>query len=186
MPGNYKVILEKNGITQEQSFEILPDPRTEVTLLDMKRQFDFVNLVNASADKAHKAINNIRILRKKLEDFEIIYKENKNLNTLLIKAEKLNHSLSEIEKALYQTQNKSNQDPLNFPIRLTNKLGHLNQLVTSNDFPPTDQDEIVRKYLIKEIDEKMTEYKKLITEDLKSFNKEFSELNLDYLTLNLN
>ena len=108
------------------------------------------------------------------------------MNTLLIKAEKLNHSLSEIEKALYQTQNKSNQDPLNFPIRLTNKLGHLNQLVTSNDFPPTDQDEIVRKYLSKEIDEKMTEYKKLITEDLKFFNKEFSELNLDYLTLNLN
>ena len=186
VPGNYKVILEKNGITQEQSFEILPDPRTEVSLLDMKRQFDFVNLVNASADKAHKAINNIRILRKKLEDFEMIHKENKNLNTLLIKAEKLNHSLSEIEKALYQTQNKSNQDPLNFPIRLTNKLGHLNQLVTSNDFPPTDQDEIVRKYLSKEIDEKMTEYKKLITEDLKFFNKEFSELNLDYLTLNLN
>ena len=111
VPGNYKVILEKNGITQEQSFEILPDPRTEVSLLDMKRQFDFVNLVNASADKAHKAINNIRILRKKLEDFVMIHKENKNLNTLLIKAEKLNHSLSEIEKALYQTQNKSNQDP---------------------------------------------------------------------------
>ena len=86
VPGNYKVILEKNGITQEQSFEILPDPRTEVSLLDMKRQFDFVNLVNASADKAHKAINNIRILRKKLEDFEMIHKENKNLNTLLIKA----------------------------------------------------------------------------------------------------
>ena len=99
MPGNYKVILEKNGITQEQTFEILPDPRTEVSLLDMKRQFDFVNLVNASADKAHKAINNIRILRKKLEDFEMIHKENKNLNTLLIKAEKLNHSLSQIEKA---------------------------------------------------------------------------------------
>ena len=183
VPGNYKVILEKNGITQEQSFEILPDPRSEVSLLDMKRQFDFVNLVNASADKAHKAINNIRILRKKLEDFEMNHKENKNLNTLLIKAEKLNHSLSEIEKALYQTQNKSNQDPLNFPIRLTNKLGHLNQLVTSNDFPPTDQDEIVRKYLSKEIDKKMSEYKKLIKEDLKSFNKEFSELNLDYLTL---
>ena len=186
VPGNYKVILEKNGITQEQSFEILPDPRTEVTLSDMKRQFDFVNLVNASADKAHKAINNIRILRRKLEDFEIIYKESKNMNALLIKAEKLNHSLYEIEKALYQTKNKSNQDPLNFPIRLTNKLGHLNQLVTSNDFPPTDQDEIVRKLLTKKIDANLDEYKKLIKEDLKLFNEDFSKLKLDYLTINEN
>ena len=186
VPGNYKVILEKNGITQEQSFEILPDPRTEVTLSDMKRQFDFVNLVNASADKAHKAINNIRILRKKLKDFEMIYKESKNMNALLIKAEKLNHSLYEIEKALYQTKNKSNQDPLNFPIRLTNKLGHLNQLVTSNDFPPTDQDEIVRKLLTKKIDANLDEYKKLIKEDLKLFNEDFSKLKLDYLTINEN
>ena len=186
VPGNYKVILEKNGITQEQSFEILPDPRTEVTLSDMKRQFDFVNLVNASADKAHKAINNIRILRKKLKDFEMIYKESKNMNALLIKAEKLNHSLHEIEKALYQTKNKSNQDPLNFPIRLTNKLGHLNQLVTSNDFPPTDQDEIVRKLLTKKIDANLDEYKKLIKEDLKLFNEDFSKLKLDYLTINEN
>ena len=186
VPGNYKVILEKNGITQEQSFEILPDPRTEVTLSDMKRQFDFVNLVNASADKAHKAINNIRILRKKLKDFEMIYKESKNMNALLIKAEKLNHSLYEIEKALYQTKNKSNQDPLNFPIRLTNKLGHLNQLVTSNDFPPTDQDEIVRKLLTEKIDANLDEYKKLIKEDLKLFNEDFSKLKLDYLTINEN
>ena len=184
VPGSYKVVLEKNGMTQEQSFEILPDPRAEVTIEEMQRQFDFVSLVNATADKAHKAIKSIRILRKKLEDFEIIYKENKELSSLCANARKLKASLIEIEKALYQTQNKSNQDPLNFPIRLTNKLGHLNELVTTNDFPPTDQDEIVRKHLTYEINEKMTEYKKLILEDLESFNKDFSKLNLDYLILN--
>jgi hypothetical protein len=81
VPGNYEVILEKNGISQKQSFEILPDPRTEVTLLDMKEQFDFVNLVNTSVDKAHKAIKNIRTIRKKLEDFEVLHKENIKLNS---------------------------------------------------------------------------------------------------------
>jgi hypothetical protein len=186
VPGNYEVVLEKNGITQKQSFEILPDPRTEVTLLDMKKQFDFVNLVNRSVDKAHKAIKNIRIIREKLNDFEVLHKEDIKLNSLLKKAEKLNQSLTYIEKALYQTQNKSNQDPLNFPIRLTNKLGHLNELVTSNDFPPTDQDKIVRKLLTKKIDESLEEYKKLIQEDLRLFNENFSKLNLDYLTINEN
>jgi len=63
---------------------------------------------------------------------------------ILAEVKALKKEFSEIEKALYQTQNKSNQDPLNFPIRLTNKLGHLNRLVTINDFPPTDQDEAVR------------------------------------------
>jgi hypothetical protein len=152
----------------------------------MKEQFDFVNLVNTSVDKAHKAIKNIRVIREKLNEFEVVHKKDIKLNSLLTKAEKLNQSLTYIEKALYQTQNKSNQDPLNFPIRLTNKLGHLNQLVTINDFPPTDQDEIVRKLLTKKIDENLEEYEKLIKEDLKLFNENFSKLNLDYLTINEN
>jgi hypothetical protein len=152
----------------------------------MKKQFDFVNLVNRSVDKAHKAIKNIRIIREKLNDFEVLHKKDIKLNSLLTKAEKLNKSLTKIEKALYQTQNKSNQDPLNFPIRLTNKLGHLNELVTSNDFPPTDQDEIVRKLLTKKIDENLEEYKKFIEEDLRLFNENFSKLNLDFLTINEN
>ena len=59
-------------------------------------------------------------------------------------------------------------------------------MVTSNDFPPTDQDEIVRKLLTKKIDANLDEYKKLIKEDLKLFNEDFSKLKLDYLTINEN
>jgi hypothetical protein len=84
---------------------------------------------------------------------------------------------------LYQTQNKSNQDPLNFPIRLTNKLGHLNRLVTVNDFPPTEQDEAVRIQLTQEVESQLEHYNELISEDLESFNSAFAKLNLDYLTL---
>jgi len=50
------------------------------------------------------------------------------LKDLLDKAKDLKEQFSDIEKALYQTKNRSGQDPLNFPIRLTNKLGHLNSL----------------------------------------------------------
>ncbi|MDA8644772.1 glycosyl hydrolase, partial [Flavobacteriaceae bacterium] len=70
VPGTYKVVLEKNGTTLEQDFEILPDPTAEVTVGQMKLQFDFVNKVNSTVDKAHKAIKDIRTIRKKLDDFE--------------------------------------------------------------------------------------------------------------------
>ena len=183
VPGIYKVTLEKNGVAQEQLFEILPDPRAEVTITEMKQQFNFVNQVNSTADQAHKAIKNIRSIREKLERFKTNYKDNEQVTALITKAGKLSSALTEIEKALYQTQNKSNQDPLNYPIRLTNKLGHLNRLVTINDFPPTAQDEAVRKYLTRQVDEHLNEYNKLVKEDLAAFNKDFAKLNLDYLTL---
>ncbi|MBK8819891.1 MAG: hypothetical protein IPN49_12695 [Saprospiraceae bacterium] len=46
---------------------------------------------------------------------------------------------NDIENQLYQTKNRSGQDALNFPIRLTNKLAHINALIDMevNDFPPT-------------------------------------------------
>ena len=183
VPGKYKVVLEKNGESQEQEFEILPDPRSEVSISQMRLQFDFVNKVNATVDKAHKAIKNIRQIRKKLEEFDSNFSENESVINLVEKAKQLNSSLTEIEKALYQTKNRSRQDPLNFPIKLTNKLGHLNSLVTSNDFPPTNQDELVRKELTAEVENHILKYQKLISQDLKYFNEEFASLNLDYLTV---
>jgi hypothetical protein len=149
----------------------------------MKKQFDFVNTVNKTVDEAHKAIKNIRIINSKLSGFEENYGELEEAKELLAQSKILKNKFSDIEKALYQTQNKSNQDPLNFPIRLTNKLGHLNRLVTVNDFPPTEQDEAVRIQLTQEVESQLEHYNELISEDLESFNSAFAKLNLDYLTL---
>ena len=66
---------------------------------------------------------------------------------------------------------------------MTNKLGHLNRLVTINDFPPTAQDEAVRQELTEKVTLQLTHYNQLVSEDLEAFNKAFSKLNLDYLTL---
>ncbi|MAD30193.1 MAG: glycosyl hydrolase, partial [Flavobacteriaceae bacterium] len=159
------------------------DPRAEISVAEMKKQFDFVNTVNKTVNGAHDAIENIRDINKKLSDFEYNYGELDETKDLLAQVKLLKSELSKIEKVLYQTQNKSNQDPLNFPIRLTNKLGHLNRLVTTNDFPPTAQDEAVRLELTKKIEEQMTHYNKLISDDLEAFNSAFAKLNLDYLTL---
>ena len=122
----------------------MPDPRSEVSSQQMKKQFDFINNVNKTVDKAHKAIKNIRIICKKLKDFIDNYSSVQKYSDLTNKAKNLSKSLNDVEKALYQTKNKSAQDPLNFPIRLTNKLGYLNDLVANSDFPPTNQDELVR------------------------------------------
>ena len=84
---------------------------------------------------------------------------------------------------MYQTQNRSNQDPLNFPIRLTNKLGHLSSLVTMDDFPPTDQDIQVKNELTAEIKDELNAYDKLISEEIEKFNQSFNELKLNYLFL---
>ena len=181
VPGDYRVELRKNGETLTQNFTILPNPLAESSVADMQAQFDFVNNNNQTIDKAHKAIEKIRAVNKKLNEFQSNFKADEATADLRQKAKALSEELSAVEKALYQTKNRSNQDPLNFPIRLTNKLGHINNLVMMNDFPPTDQDIAVGKELTQAIEVQMERYETLIKEDITAFNAAFKALSLDYL-----
>ncbi len=51
--------------------------------------------------------------------------------------------LSTVEDSIYQTKNRSGQDPLNFPIRLNNKIAALSGVVSSADGAPTTQSVLV-------------------------------------------
>jgi len=86
----------------------------------------------------------------------------------------IDSTATEIEKALYQTQNKSPQDPLNFPIRLNNKLGHLNAL-SYGDFRPTDQAIEVKDYLFEQIDREIEAFNQLLKGKVGDFNERFNQ-----------
>jgi len=46
--------------------------------------------------------------------------------------------LESIESSIYQVKNQSGQDPLNFPIRVNNRLAYLRKSVESGDGLPTN------------------------------------------------
>ncbi len=181
VPGSYKVHLNVNGANQSQEFKIIPDPRAEVSAADMQKQHDFISNINATINKAHGSIKKIRGVNTQLEAFTAQYKDNEATKELVEKAKTMKEEFEKIEKALYQTKNRSNQDPLNFPIRLTNKLAHLNRLVGIDDFPPTDQDIAVQQELTGKIETQLKAFDAMVDKELQDFNAAFNELQLNYL-----
>ena len=181
IPGVYKVNLKVNDDIKSQSFTIVADPRAESTQADMEKQFKFITDVNKTMDDAHKSIKKIRNIREQLTAFETQYKDNESVKDLLEKSKTLKEEFTKIEEALYQTQNRSGQDPLNFPIRLTNKLGHLNALVGMGDFAPTDQDIAVKDELTTQIKTQLDAFNKLISDEITAFNAAFNSKSLNYL-----
>jgi hypothetical protein len=63
--------------------------------------------------------------------------------------------LSRIEEELYQVKNQSGQDPLNFPIRLNNRLAALERSVETGDARPTAGSYQVFKELSAELETQM-------------------------------
>ncbi|MFK5982048.1 MAG: glycosyl hydrolase [Flavobacteriaceae bacterium] len=181
VPGDYKVVLSVDDESYTQDFTIIPNPNSESDLVGMQQQFDFITDINLTIDKAHTSIKNIRKINSQLASFQEQYKKDDRVKDLVEKAKKLSENFVEIEKALYQTQNKSGQDPLNFPIKLTNKLGHLNSLVGMGDFPPTEQDIAVKNELTGQINSELDKFNALVSEEIKAFNEAFNMLSLQYL-----
>ncbi len=181
VPGDYKVHLNVNGTNSSETFTILPDPRAESSVAEMQQQFDFITDINTTIENAHQSIKKIRDVTKQLNSFTEQYKDDARTKDLIEKAKVMKEKLGEVEKALYQTKNRSRQDPLNFPIKLTNKLGHLNSLVSIGDFPPTEQDIAVKNELTAKINKELQIFNEVISSELKEFNKGFNELNLNYL-----
>ena len=75
VPGRYMVHLNVNGVSASRNFTILPDPRAEVSIADMQKQYDFITDINETIDRAHKSIKKIRKVNAQLKSFVNQYKD---------------------------------------------------------------------------------------------------------------
>ncbi len=183
VPGKYRVRLTAGGRSAEVPFEILADPRTSTTSEDFQAQFDFLIAVRDQLTRMHHEIGRIRDAKKQIEALEKRLEDDPDAEPLIEAAKALVESLSEVEKALYQTQNKSRQDPLNFPIRLNDKLAGLLSLAAAGDRRPTEQMVAVKAELTAAIDVELAKLEELWQTDLPAFNALAREHEVDRVIL---
>ena len=79
-------------------------------------------------------------------------------------------SLTKSENEVYQTKNQSNQDPLNFPIRLNNQIAALTGVVGSGEYRPTRQSYDAFDTLSKELAVQLGAVKGTLDADLPRLN----------------
>jgi photosystem II stability/assembly factor-like uncharacterized protein len=176
VPGEYEVHLSINGYDESRSFEIMGDPRLNISSESYQQQREFIESVNSKVTEAHEAIIEMRDLKKQMKEFKSAHQD----SIINMKIGEIDSVLTHIEKELYQTKNKSRQDPLNFPIRLTNKLAHLNSLVQIGDGAPPRQMYDVRDDLAKRIDAQLDKYA-AIKESLPELNQLIREQVTDFI-----
>jgi len=87
--------------------------------------------------------------------------------------------LSAVEENLYQVRNRSGQDPLNFPIKLNNRIAALGRSVQTGEARPTAASYVVYRELSAELDVQLRQLDRLIGADVASFNRLLADRNLD-------
>lgn len=170
LPGDYTVRLTVGGQVSEQPLRILKDPRVTSTDAELVAQFDFIREVQAKVSEAHEAIVEIREIRKQLTAFAERIKGDDTKKALAEKLKSIDKAMTAVEEALYQTKNRSGQDPLNYPIRLTNKLAAVASLVGYGEYPPTEQAIAVKNELTPLIDAELAKFRQIKATELPAFN----------------
>ena len=165
VPGDYQVRLSAEGVTQTSPLKIELDPReTNVTQANLEEQFRLASAIRDKTSEANEMVIRIREMKKQIDD------RVKKAPALNAPAERLSTRLSAVEEELYQVHNRSDQDPLNFPIKLNNQLAALERVVETGDAKPTDQCYAVFKELSAELDAIRQRFDAILKTDLETFN----------------
>lgn len=184
VPGKYMVKLHIGDQVQQHDFNILKDPRTPNTVADIQAQFDFIDGINSKITEAHTVIKEVRDVRDQMDNYKKrLDKDDEEFNDLFELSNEIDSLMSIVEKELYQTKNRSRQDPLNFPVRYTNKLAHLNALTMGSDFPPTNQAVAVKNEISGKIDEQLDVYYDVKESLLPKFNDMVKQKSIDAIIL---
>ena len=145
-PGEYIIELTINNKKYETSIDLIKDPRIDVSDDDINVQFNFAMEIRNQTDLANKSVIEIRNMKVHLDS--IISKKSSSSSA---KIKTLISKLETIESSIYQVKNQSGQDPLNFPIRVNNRLAYLRKSVESGDGLPTKGSREVYKLLKDEL-----------------------------------
>ncbi len=169
-PGTYTARLISETDSSEVSFEILLDPRTEGSAEDRQAQFAFLLEIRNKLDETHDAITAMRSLKGQISGLKSRI-DNEKYATVIEEGKRLDSIMTSIEKVLYQTKLKSNQDMLNYPIMLNNKLAHVASLASMGIYRPTEQMIGVAKDITAKIDVELKKWYDIQKNDIPKYNE---------------
>jgi photosystem II stability/assembly factor-like uncharacterized protein len=181
IPGTYQVRITVGGKTQTQEVEIQKDPRVAITPEQYASQLALELQIRDKLSQANAAVVEIREVRKQLDALNARVKDMAGAEKPKLVSEKaklLSDQLNGIEEALYQTKNRASEDPLNFPVRLNNKLAALLSAVAAADAPPTASQEQVYEGLATSINAQTNKLKEVMDTEIPALNKLVRDQNI--------
>jgi photosystem II stability/assembly factor-like uncharacterized protein len=166
-PGRYVVRLTANGVTRSQEFAIKRNEAIKtVSDADLAAQFQLATQINRKLNAANEAVVRIRSVKEQIAAALARSRDAK----IATAGKSLTDKLTTIEGEIYQYRNRSSQDPLNYPIRLNNKLAALQTLVEIGDNKPTDQSYAVFSDLSERLEVQLAQLDTAARRDLAALN----------------
>ncbi len=177
-PGEYKAELVVNGKTESANFTLAKDPRTPTTPEDFDKQLELALKIRDRVSEANSSVVRIRAATEQLKP----YLTSSN-DPVKASAKQLTDELTAIEESIYQTKLKADEDALNFPIKLNNKLASVENVVEDTDIAPTAQSYQVYDDLSAQLQVQLDHLHQVETTGIEQFNQLVRDQNVPAVSL---
>ncbi len=168
VPGEYRVRVTAGGTSETRPLAVRMDPRLRgVTPADLAAQATLALAIRDRVSAANDAVLRIRRLRSQAA----ARVARSNVPAISSAGTAMLAALTPIEEALYQVRNRSGQDPLNFPIRLNNRLAALGRSVETGDARPTASASVVFRELSAELARELARLTRAEAGEVAAFNR---------------
>ncbi|MEP6778351.1 MAG: glycosyl hydrolase, partial [Gemmatimonadaceae bacterium] len=175
-PGKYTIRVIADGKTMTAPLIVKRNPLIpDVTDADLRAQYAFGKKVRDKATEANNAVIAIRRVKEQLADR---LKKAADDAALKEKGATLTTNTTAVEQSVYQTKNQSGQDPLNFPIKVNNRIANLLSMSERGDGPPNQSMPEIYSILTTELKGYTTKLDAIWKTDLVAVNKELARLKL--------
>jgi hypothetical protein len=178
-PGKYVVRLTADGKTVTQPLVVKRNPTHSATDADLQAQFALAIQLRDKVSEANGAVIQIRDVKREVAD-RLGKSQDAQLKTA---GDKLTNDLSAVEREIYQVKNQSGQDPLNFPIKVNNRLAALLGVVSNPDAKPIASAYPIFSDLKSELKVQTDLLQKVLSTELPVFNTEAKRAGLEPITV---
>ena len=169
-----------NDQIQQKEFEIVKDPRVKISQADYEDQLEFLINVRDEVSRANQKIIDIRNIKNNMIFISEKTRDNIELQEMI---NKYLNDISEIENNIHMTKNQSRQDPLNYGIRINNRIAFLLADSQRGDYPPTNQAKAFFREITAELDREMEALEKLLNGSISRLNEIVSDNQIGIFSL---
>ncbi len=172
-PGKYTLRLTVDGQAMNAPLVVQRNPLiADVSDADLHKQYAFGRMVRDKTTQANEAVIKIRDVKS-----QVVEHMSKSEDAAFRSAaQTFMREISDVEQKIYQVKNQSGQDPLNYPIRVNNRLANLLAMSERGDGPPGTYMPEIYGILSDELDGYLAEMQRVMQNELAAVNTELRRI----------
>ncbi len=180
VPGQYTVKLTVGDRVVSAPLAVVKDPRSSATIEDMTAEFDLATRLMAMLSELHGVVRQIQDVRTQIDALKTRVSGGSDAGLAL---DQFDEATDSVLHQIYEPEARSNNDLLNYPMRLNVRLAYLEDEVDYGDGAPTEQFRQMAAEYRNALDAQEARWKAIVTTDLPALNRQLAALGLPQITI---